>query len=278
MDKTPAPTTQNPPKAALITGASQRIGAALARTLAQMGWSVALHYNQSAQQAERLAAEIAEINQRTPAPRQVAAYPLQADLADAAAAARLIARAREKLGPLHALINNASLFEHDTAENFTIESWNAHLNINLRAPALLMRDFANQPHWEQGQGVDKQDGCIINITDQRVKRLTPDFLSYTVAKYALHGLTTSFAQSLAAKHIRVNAIAPGPTLPNPRQNQAAFDKQAGLVPLRHGASPDDIARAARYLLTAPSVTAQTLTVDGGQHIAWQTPDVTQVKE
>ena len=264
------------PKTALITGAGKRIGAHLARALAKDGWAVALHYSQSAEAANALATEIEQIKGHG------GVYPLQADLADATAVAQMIDRASKKLGAISALINNASLFEHDTPENFTIESWNAHLNINLRAPALLMRDFANQshwqPHWGKREKANPQDGCIINLTDQRVMRLTPDFLSYTVSKYALHGLTTSFAQALADKHIRVNAIAPGPTLPNPRQSQAAFDKQAGLVPLQHGASLDDIARAVRYLLSAQSVTGQTLTVDGGQHIAWQTPDVTQVEE
>ena len=260
------------PKTALITGAGKRIGAHLARALAKDGWAVALHYSQSAEAANALVAEIEQIKGHG------GVYPLQADLADATAVAQMIGRASKKLGAISALINNASLFEHDTPENFTIESWNAHLNINLRAPALLMRDFANQPHWGKKEKKNAQDGCIINLTDQRVMRLTPDFLSYTVSKYALHGLTTSFAQALADKHIRVNAIAPGPTLPNPRQSQAAFDKQAGLVPLQHGASLDDIARAVRYLLSAQSVTGQTLTVDGGQHIAWQTPDVTQVEE
>ena len=144
--------------------------------------------------------------------------------------------------------------EHDTPENFTIESWNAHLNINLRAPALLMRDFANQPHWQPHWGKKEkknaQDGCIIQPHRPARDAAHPRFFKLHCVKICPAWANHSFAQALADKHIRVNAIAPGPTLPNPRQSQAAFDKQAGLVPLQHGASLDDIARAVRYLLSA----------------------------
>jgi len=253
-------------KAVLITGAGKRIGRALSEALAEAGWAVALHYASSATDAENLAAAIIDKGGK--------AVALHADLADAAAAQKLVPQAVETLGPLTALINNASLFERDLADDFTVDSWDAHINVNLRAPALLMRDFARQSCFAAGD----MDGCIINLTDQRVFRLTPDFTSYTVSKTGLHTLTLTYAQALAERHIRVNAIAPGPTLPNPRQDVAEFEKQARLVPLQHGASPQDIVRAACYLLDAPAVTGQTLTVDGGQHLAWQTPDVTEVKE
>lgn len=254
-------------KVVLITGAAKRIGHALAQAMADDGWHVAIHYSGSKAEAEQLAADI---NQRGGT-----AITLQADLRDADQVQTLVPKAVAALGPLSALINNASTFERDTAHSLNAQTWDTHLNANLRAPALLMRDFANQPEL-QDAGVG--DTNIINITDQRVFRLTPDFVSYTVSKAGLSTLTQTFAQALAPQHIRVNAIAPGPTLPNPRQDIAEFEKQASLVPLAHGASPDDIVAAARYLLSARAMTGQTLTQDGGQHLAWQTPDVVEVKE
>lgn len=254
-------------KAVLITGAGKRIGRALAEALATDGWAIAAHYAGSKSEAEALIAEITDKGGK--------GLALQADLRDAAAVQTLVADAAAALGPLTALINNASTFERDTAHTLTAESWDTHLNANLRAPALLMRDFANQAALQDGSVAD---ACIINITDQRVDRLTPDFTSYTVSKTGLATLTETFAQALAPQHIRVNAIAPGPTLPNPRQAQAEFDKQASLVPLGHGATPDDIVAAARYILTARAMTGQTLMQDGGQHLAWQTPDVVEVRE
>lgn len=254
-------------KAVLITGAGKRIGRALAEALATDGWAIAAHYAGSKSEAEALIAEITDKGGK--------AVALQADLSNAAAVQTLVADAAAALGPLTALINNASTFERDTAHTLTAESWDTHLNANLRAPALLMRDFANQAALQDGSVAD---ACIINITDQRVDRLTPDFTSYTVSKTGLATLTETFAQALAPQHIRVNAIAPGPTLPNPRQAQAEFDKQASLVPLGHGATPDDIVAAARYILTARAMTGQTLMQDGGQHLAWQTPDVVEVRE
>lgn len=254
-------------KAVFITGAGKRIGRALAEALATDGWAIAAHYAGSKSEAEALIAEITDKGGK--------AVALQADLRDAAAVQTLVADAAAALGPLTALINNASTFERDTAHTLTAESWDTHLNANLRAPALLMRDFANQAALQDGSVAD---ACIINITDQRVDRLTPDFTSYTVSKTGLATLTETFAQALAPQHIRVNAIAPGPTLPNPRQAQAEFDKQASLVPLGHGATPDDIVAAARYILTARAMTGQTLMQDGGQHLAWQTPDVVEVRE
>ena len=254
-------------KAVLITGAGKRIGRALAEALAADGWAIAAHYAGSKSEAEALVADITDKGGK--------AVALQADLRDVTAVETLVADAVAALGPLTALINNASTFERDTAHTLTAESWDTHIHANLRAPALLMRDFANQAALQDGRFAD---ACIINITDQRVDRLTPDFTSYTVSKTGLATLTETFAQALAPQHIRVNAIAPGPTLPNPRQEQAEFDKQARLVPLGHGATPDDIVAAARYILTARAMTGQTIMQDGGQHLAWQTPDVVEVKE
>ena len=257
----------NAPKAVLITGAGKRIGRALAEALAADGWAIAAHYAGSKTEAEQLVDDITSKGGQ--------AVALQADLRDGAAVETLLPQAVAVLGPLTALINNASTFERDTVHTLTAESWDTHLNANLRAPALLMRDFANQPRLNDGSIADAN---IINITDQRVFRLTPDFASYTVSKTGLATLTQTFAQALAPQHIRVNAVAPGPTLPNPRQAQSEFDKQASLVPLAHGATPADIVAAVHYILQARAMTGQTLTQDGGQHLAWQTPDVVEVKE
>lgn len=250
--------TQN----ALVTGAGKRIGRALALGLAADGYGVGVHYAQSASAAQDVVAEITAQGGR--------AFALQADLTDAAAVARLVPDAAAALGPLTLLVNNASLFERDTAETLTVESWDAHINANLRAPMLLARDLAAQcPTDIQGN--------IVNLIDQRVWRLTPDFTSYTVSKAGLWTLTQTLAQALAPR-LRVNAIGPGPTLPNPRQEQAEFDKQARLVPLQYGATPDDMLAGLRYILSARVMTGQMLALDGGQHLAWETPDVTQVIE
>lgn len=259
--------SKSDPKAVLITGAGKRIGRALAEALAADGWAIAAHYAGSKAEAEALVDDITNKGGK--------AVALQADLRDGAAVETLMPQAGAALGPVTALINNASTFERDTAHTLSLESWDTHINANLRAPALLMRDFANQSALQDGSITDAN---IINITDQRVFRLTPDFASYTVSKTGLATLTQTFAQALAPQHIRVNAIAPGPTLPNPRQDQSEFDKQARLVPLGHGADPADIVAAARYILAARAMTGQTLTQDGGQHLAWQTPDVVEVKE
>ncbi len=265
-------------KSVLITGAAKRIGKQLALSLARHGWAVGVHYATSKDEATAVVNEIVAAGGE--------AIAMQADLADAGAVERLVPDAATALGPLNALINNASLFERDTAHDLTRTSWDRHINTNLRAPALLMRDFANQTQFQAGPQAGPQagrssdypenNGCIINITDQRVWRLTPHFTSYTVAKAGLWTLTQTFAQALAPLRIRVNAIAPGPTLPNPHQQQSEFDNQASLVPLGHGATPDDIAHAALYILQARTMTGQTIALDGGQHLAWQTPDVVNV--
>ncbi|MGC6471643.1 MAG: SDR family oxidoreductase [Parvibaculales bacterium] len=247
-------------KTALITGGAKRIGKAIALGLAQRGWNIALHYSSSQAEAAQVLEQIQALN--------VSTIGLQADLADSEKVETLIPQAHEALGEVSLLVNNASLFERDTSETLSVDSWNAHIDVNLRAPALLMRDFAAQ----------SEGGNIINIIDQRVWRLTPDFASYTVSKTGLWTLTQTFAQALAPKKIRVNGIGPGPTLPNPRQDVAEFEKQARLVPLGHGASPEEMVTAVDFILNAPSMTGQMIALDGGQHLAWQTPDVTEVVE
>jgi NAD(P)-dependent dehydrogenase (short-subunit alcohol dehydrogenase family) len=195
---------------------------------------------------------------------------VQADLADGDDVETIVRRAAEALGPLDLLVNNASEFEPDEAETLTRDRWDRHFAVNLRAPAFLARDFARQLPADR-------TGSIVNIIDQRVLKLTPQFFSYTLTKAALHAATTTMAQALAPR-IRVNAIGPGPTLTNSRQGEEDFLKQASAVPLRRGPSPEEIADAVAFLARSPSITGQMIAVDGGQHLAWETPDVAGIKE
>jgi NAD(P)-dependent dehydrogenase (short-subunit alcohol dehydrogenase family) len=240
------------PRAALVTGAAQRIGRAIALALAADGWAVAVHYRASRSPAEALVAEIVRSGGK--------AVAFDADLADEAAVARLVPRAVAAVGPLGCLVNNASCFENDTAATADRASWDAHLEVNLRAPFVLMQGFA-------AQLPATASGAIINLLDQRVWSLTPYFVSYTVSKAGLWTLTQSMALALAPR-IRVNGIGPGPTLPSPRQSAAQFARQCASVPLRRGATPEEIAAAVRFILAAPSLTGQMIALDGGQHLGW----------
>ena len=244
-------------KNVLVTGAAKRLGRAIALDLAAAGWNVAIHHKNSAAEAEAAAADVAR--------HGVKVALLHADLGNEAATAGLVDQAAAAIGPLTALVNSASLFENDDWQSATRESWDKHVEVNLRAPLVLSQEFAKQlPEGEQGS--------IINIIDQRVLKPTPQFLSYSLSKAGLHWLTTTLAQGMAPR-IRVNAVGPGPTLRNERQSEADFDRQRDATLLGHGADPADICAAIRYLLAAPAVTGQMIAVDGGQHLIWQTPDV-----
>lgn len=245
-------------KAALVTGAGKRIGRALALRLAAEGCDIAVHYHRSRAEAEALAREIGAAGRR--------AVPVRADLACEDETAGLIAQARDAIGPLDLLVNSASAFEADDVLTMTRASWDLHLETNLRAPLKLAQDFARQA--ESGH-----DSLIVNILDQRVLKLTPQFLSYTLSKAALGVLTVTLAQALGPKGVRVNAIGPGPTVRNVRQSEADFRRQTEATVLGRGAAPDDIADALAYLSRARSVTGQMIAVDGGQHLVWRTPDV-----
>jgi NAD(P)-dependent dehydrogenase (short-subunit alcohol dehydrogenase family) len=240
------------PRTVLITGAAKRIGRALAEDFGTRGWSVAIHYNESAEDAESVAKNIQNSGAR--------AITLQADLASADDVAALVPRAQRALGPLGCLINNASIFERDEADTVTPASWERHQAINLRAPLFLTQAFA-------AQRPSQTRGAVINIIDQRVWRLTPHFMSYTVSKAGLWTLTQTLAMALAP-HIRVNAIGPGPTLPSPYQTQAQFDRQRAHMPLQHGTTPAEVCRAAQFILEAPGMTGQMIALDGGQHLGW----------
>jgi len=241
-----------PGRSALVTGGARRIGRAIALTLAAHGWDVAVHYGTSRDDAEALAAEIRSRNRRAAA--------IAADLTREAEVATLVPRAAEAIGPLALLVNNASAFERDDALTVTRASWDRHLETNLRAPFVLMQEFARQ----LPAGAE---GSVVNILDERVWNLTPYFVSYTVSKAALWTLTQTMALALAPR-IRVNGIGPGPTLPSPRQSDEQFRQQVDLLPLRRGITPDEIARAVTFILESPAMTGQMIALDSGQHLNW----------
>jgi NAD(P)-dependent dehydrogenase (short-subunit alcohol dehydrogenase family) len=245
------------PKNVLVTGAARRLGRAIALDLAEDGWNVAVHYNGSTADAEETAAAIRS--------RGMKAAALKADVSREAETQSLIGHATEALGPITALVNSASLFENDDWASATRESWDKHMEVNLRAPFVLAQAFAKA----LPQGAH---GGIVNIVDQRVLKPTPQFMTYSLSKAGLYWLTTTLAQALAPR-IRVNAVAPGPTIINARQSEADFRRQREATVLGTGAEPNDICEAVRYLLNASVVTGQMLAVDGGQHLVWQTPDV-----
>ncbi|MBI1392002.1 MAG: SDR family oxidoreductase [Alphaproteobacteria bacterium] len=254
----PAADGRDSGRAALVTGAGTRLGEAMARALGAAGFNVAVHYRSSEAAAARVASEIAT--------SLVTAKPVQADLSDEASTAGLIAKAVGAVGPLSLLVNSASAFEADEIETMTKDSWDLHLNTNLRAPVKLTQDFA-------AQAVAGRDNLVVNMIDQRVLKLTPQFLSYTASKAALLAVTKTLAQALGPSGIRVNAIGPGPTMRNKRQSEDDWRRQNEATILGHGAKPADIVDALMFFVGAPSVTGQMIAVDGGQHLVWRTPDV-----
>lgn len=240
------------PRTVLITGAARRVGRALAEDLGAAGWHVGVHYNGSKTEADMVAAAIMEAGGK--------ACTLQADLEKAEDVAGLIPSAVAALGPLGCLINNASIFERDEIETATGTSWDRHQAVNLRAPFFLTQAFAQQLPAQA-------TGAVINIVDQRVWRLTPHFMSYTVSKAGLWTLTQTTAMALAPR-IRVNAVGPGPTLPSVYQNQDQFDAQQARMPLGRGTTPAEVCGAVRFILEAPAMTGQMIVLDGGQHLTW----------
>lgn len=247
-----AMSTKNTSEIALITGAADRIGAEIARALAEAGHAVIVHYNRSADAAQKLVSEITATDGR--------AALVGADLCEPQERDRLVADAAEKFGPLTTLINNASLFEPDSVETLDEALWDRHFDVHTKAPAFLARDFA-------AQIPAGRTGNIINIIDERVLHLAPAYFSYTLSKSALWTATRTMAQSLAP-NIRVNAIGPGPTLPASGQSDSDLQKAQRSLPLQRGATPEDIAAAVLFLLGAPSITGQMLALDGGRHLSW----------
>lgn len=258
-------------KIALVTGAGKRLGRAMALYLADRGFDVAVHYAASQGDAEAVADQIRARGRR--------AVTLQADLLDEGATHALIPDAMQALGgPVTCLVNNASIFEYDNIETATRTSWDRHFDSNLRAPFILTQALAaalpDAGRDDAGEPVAR--GLIVNMIDQRVRKLTPEFMTYTLAKMGLWALTQTSAQALAPR-IRVNAIGPGPTLQGARQSAQHFADQRAATVLGRGANLSDITAALGYFLDAPAVTGQLLCIDGGQHLGWQTPDVLGVE-
>jgi NAD(P)-dependent dehydrogenase (short-subunit alcohol dehydrogenase family) len=248
------------PRTVLITGAAKRIGRALAEDFGARGWAVAIHYNGSSRDADEVAANVRAAGAK--------AVTLKADLADHRDVETLLPAAIDALGPIGCLINNASIFERDEAATATLESWERHQAVNLRAPLFLTQAFAKLLP-------DTAHGSVINIIDQRIWHLTPHFTSYTVSKTGLWTLTQTLAMALAPR-IRVNAIGPGPTLPSPYQTPAQFERQQARMPLGRGTTPAEICAAARFILEAPAMTGQMIALDGGQHLGW-TQDAAEIE-
>ncbi len=240
------------PKAALVTGGARRIGRALSLALAEAGFAVAIHHHRSGDEAQALAGEIVQSGGK--------AVALAADLTEEAEVKQLLPRTVAALGPVGVLVNNASIFENDTVATVTPDSWDRHLAVNLRAPFVLIQEFAQHLPAEAG-------GLVVNLLDERVWGLTPYFVSYTLTKSGLWTLTRTMALALAPR-IRVNGIGPGPTLPSPRQSPEQFLDRCRRMPLRRGTSPAEVAAALRFILTAPAMTGQMIALDGGEHLGW----------
>ena len=239
-----------PQKIALITGAARRLGRAIALGMAAEGWDIVVHYRASRVQAHDTVRDIEQLGQRAAA--------IDCDLADESATKALLARANALLGPINCIVNNASLFEFDDALSFNSASLNTHMQANLAAPLILAQSL--HAHTPAGQ-----QSVVINLLDQKLFNLNPDFLSYTLSKAGLHTATTLLAQALAPK-VRVVGVAPGLTLLSGDQTEAGFSKAHQQTPLGKSSTPDDIAAAVCYLARAQAVTGTVLVVDGGQHL------------
>jgi len=249
-------------KAALVTGGARRIGRAIVEDLATHGFAVAIHANGSFAEAEALAASLRGSGAK--------AIALRADLTEIGAVSRLVAEATGSIGPLDLLVNNASVFNKDSIAEFDEAVWERHFALHVKAPSLLARDFAQQRQADVS-------GLIVNVIDQRVWSPNPRFYSYMLSKSALWTATQTMAQALAPE-IRVNGIGPGPTLPNDRQDPRDFQAQVEALILRRGPALDEFGRAIRFLFDTPSITGQMIALDGGQHLAWETPDIREIVE
>lgn len=255
----------------LVTGAGKRLGRSMALYLARRGFDVAVHYASSEKDAREVVDQIKAMGRN--------AVALKADLLDDQQTEVLFPKAAEALGgSITCLVNNASIFEYDTIETATRESWDRHFQSNLRAPFILTQAMAAQGLGAQPDenGEPLPEGLIVNMIDQRVRKLTPEFATYTMAKMALWALTRTSAQGLAP-HVRVNAIGPGPTLQGANQTEEQFATQRQATVLGRGASEADINAALGYFLDSHAITGQFLCVDGGQHLAWETRDVLGVE-
>lgn len=256
---------------ALVTGAGARLGQAMALYLGERGYDVTVHYAGSAQGAAQTVEHLQKMGRN--------AVALQADLLDEQATQDLLPAAAKALGgPITVLVNNASIFEYDTITSASRDSWDRHLGSNLRAPFVLTQALAAQAPKAvtDDNGEALAQALVINMLDQRVHKLTPEFMTYTIAKMGLWAFTQTAAQALSP-HVRVNGIGPGPTLQGHRQSRVHFENQRAATILKRGANPSDITTALGFFLDSPAVTGQMVNVDGGQHLGWQTPDVLGVE-
>ena len=245
----------------IITGGATRIGAAIAEKLSGPNIEMVISYNKSNSSAQKLKKKLSKNNTKV--------YLVKGDLSKETDINKIIKFAKSKLKYFNCLINNASLFENDKLESFTTDSWGKHLRTNLRAPAILSKEFA--------KNIRGKNNNIINIIDQRVFKLTPYFFSYTISKTGLYTLTKTSAMSLSP-NIRVNGIAPGPTIKNKRQTEKHFKKQYLATPLKRQVDVSQICNAVDFFIKNKSVTGQVLAIDSGQNLNWQTPDIMQGKE
>lgn len=252
---------------ALVTGAARRLGRAMALYLAGRGYDVAVHYQGSEAEAQDVVAQIRAMGRKAEA--------FQADLVAEEGIQSLFPQVVGSFdGPVTCLVNNASVFDYDNLHTATRDSWDRHMQSNLRAPFVLTQALAAQAPAAamDANGEPIATSLVVNMLDQRVRKLTPEFMTYTIAKMGLWAFTQTAARALAPA-VRVNAIGPGPTLKGARQSEAHFANQRAATILKRGANPEDITAALGYFLDAPSVTGQLLCTDGGQHLGWQTPDV-----
>jgi len=249
-------------KTALVTGAARRIGRAIVEDLASQGFAVAIHANSSIAEAEALAAHLQANGAKATA--------IKADLQNISETADLVALTQNRLGPVNLLVNNASLFHDDTATTFDPAAFDAHFAVHVRAPSLLAAAFVQ--HLPEGES-----GLIVNMIDQRVWALNPRFYSYTLSKAALWTATQTMAQAFAPR-VRVNAIGPGPTFQGARQTPVDFQAQLDGLIMKAGPKLEEFGRTIRFLFDTPSITGQMIALDGGQHLAWQTPDVAEIPE
>ena len=248
-------------KKIIITGGATRIGSAIAKSLAGYDVDIIIHYNKSKKLAQQLKIELEEMGSRV--------YLIKADLSNINQVKKIVPFANKKMKGLDCLVNNASLFEKDNLENFNDKSFSKHLGVNLKAPAFLIKDFKKY--------VKNKEANIININDQRIKKLTPFFFSYTLSKAALATLTTTAAMKLAP-NIRVNGISPGPTLKNKRQSEKHFKAQWKSTILKKQVDLNNICASVKYFIENDSITGQIVSVDSGQSLAWKTPDIINAKE
>ena len=245
----------------IITGGATRIGAAIAKKLSGPRVEIVIHYNKSKSNAEKLKKELSRNSTKV--------YLVKGDLSKEPDLKKIVKFCKRKLKYFDCLINNASLFENDKLENFTTDSWGKHLRTNLRAPAYLSKEFA--------KNIKGKNNNIINIIDQRVFKLTPFFFSYTISKTGLYTLTKTSAISFAPK-IRVNGIAPGPTLKNKRQSEKHFRKQYLVTPLKKQVDVEEICNAVDFIIKNRSITGQVIALDSGQSLNWKTVDIINIKE